>query len=602
MRQASGSGVSKGQKAQASRVQVRRYLNARLWQQERAALLGCVALRVLAGVCAVGSALSLVVLLQSLRGVALPLFLADPLAQYGLTGSSAGLCGFALFLVVRAWLARWADGIGALLSARFRATLRDELYAKFIALGPVHLARAGDTGALTTAMLDEVEALEGYAGRYLPLHYSALVVPPALLALVAWLDPVSALVLCGAAIILPLGLAGAGILAAKASLKKFGALRQLGGTFFDRLRHLPTLKAYGAEQYASAQLAAQAQTLREQTMRVLRRAFLSTLVIELCAMLSFALVAGHLFLHPLGQDAAGMMAGLLIVLLVPEFFVPIRALAASYHDRAMAYGAAPHLMQLLSLQPPFTQQAAALALSDADDMAEVAQKTPAAPMLELKEVSYTYPERVIPALQGVSLQMPAGQVTALVGPSGAGKSTVLHLLAGFLRADSGHILVDGQPFLPQQHGRFTTLLRQHAYLFNGSIAANLRLAKPDASDAQLFEALEQVELKSWVLSLPHGLQTIVGSAGFGLSGGQARRLALARVYLRNAPVVLLDEPTAGLDKNTTDEVLRSLSKLAASGRYTMVLVTHDPQVMAIATNRCVLQPPQIELVQEAVAS
>jgi ATP-binding cassette subfamily C protein CydD len=588
----------KKQTALATRAQVRRYLNTRLWQQERGALLGCVALRVVAGVCAVGSALSLVVLLLSLRGAALPPPFAQSVAQLG--GAAVGLAAFAFFLVVRALLARLADNMGALLSARFRATLRDELYACFIALGPVHLARAGETGALTTAMIDEVEALEGYAGRYLPLHYSALIVPPALLILVAWLDPVSAVILLGAALILPLGLAGAGILAAKASLKKFGALRQLGGTFFDRLRHLPTLKAYGAERFAADQLAEQAQLLRLQTMRVLRRAFLSTLVIELCAMLSFALVAGHLFLHPLGHDAGGVLAGLLIVLLVPEFFVPIRALAASYHDRAMAYGAAPHLMQLLSLQPPFAQRSPSLSLTD--ETAEGGQKPQAAPTLEFKGVSYTYPERVVPALRDVSFTVPAGQVTALVGPSGAGKSTVLHLLSGFLRPDSGHIEVNGQPFLPHQQRHFTTLLRQQAYLFTGSIADNLRLAAPEASSAEMLQALEQVELKSWVLSLPQGLETAVGVNGFGLSGGQARRLALARVYLRNAPVVLLDEPTAGLDKATTEEVLHSLRKLAASGRYTIVLVTHDPQVMAIATHRCSLSPPEVELVQEGAAS
>lgn len=282
--------------ATPSRKEATAFLKRHVMNTEKRALFFGVGLRLLAGALGVAQA---ALLLQMI------LLMKEGAAQ------AAYLVPAALFLgavVARALASKAADLMGARTSARFRTTLRTELYQKFLALGPIHLARLGETGALTAALVDEIEAFDGFVARYLPLSYTAMLLPLVIAGVVLVLNVPAGLVLLGAGVVLPILLAVVGIFAAKASQRQFASLRRLGGAFFDKLSHLPLLRAYGAEGLALSSLQAQADDLRLRTMRVLRRAFLSTVVLEFVSLLSFAVVAG-LVMHSPTPSTAALQAG-----------------------------------------------------------------------------------------------------------------------------------------------------------------------------------------------------------------------------------------------------------------------------------------------------
>jgi ATP-binding cassette subfamily C protein CydD len=302
-------------------------------------------------------------------------------------------------------------------------------------------------------------------------------------------------------------------------------------------------------------------------MRVLRVAFLSSAALDLAAALALVVLAL--------RGAAGRVAGpvaLFELLLVPEFFAPLRGFALAYQDRLHAQGAAGPLA----------------ALPTPADAPPLPVRTVAAQgvAVAFENVRFAWDKARGPALDGLTFRVPAGEALVLAGPSGAGKSTVIELLLGFVRPDSGRVTINGADvatLVPAALARMTAWIGQRPMLFAGTVRDNIRFARPEASDAELAEAARFARLTTPGAGLPQGLETMLGEGGFGLSGGQAQRVAIARAFLKDAPLLLLDEPTAHLDPATEAEVLDSLRRLTA-GR-TVILASHSAAAHAFAGRR-----------------
>jgi ATP-binding cassette subfamily C protein CydD len=444
-----------------------------------------------------------------------------------------------------------------------RTRLRDQTFARLLAAGPADARGVGEKAAL---VVDRVEALDGYFGRWLPTATLALIGPLLVIAAAAWADPQSGLLLGIAGLLYPFAMAGTGIGAATASRRQFEQLERLSGRFLDRMRGLPTLVLFNRQAAEAEALGEAADELRQRTMKVLRVAFLSGTALELLSALALACIAWRHGARAFTAGGGDPTAGLFCLLLVPAFFAPLRAFAAAYHERMAAAGAAAALAPLL-LEP--------------EPEGLLLQEMPPKVVVTFTEVRLSYDAARAPALDGLSFRVNAGETLVLAGPSGAGKSSVLRLLMGFNRPEAGRISINGQDAMalrPAELRRLSSYVGQKPHLFRASLRDNIRFARPEATAAQVEAAARAAHVTDFAAGLPQGLDTLVGEAGWGLSGGQAQRVALARAFLRDTPLVLLDEPTAHLDPGTEAEVIDSLQKLCL-GR-TAIIASHSATIRA----------------------
>ncbi len=475
-----------------------------------------------------------------------------------------------LVLLFRA-VCQWAqESAGLEASLRIRQRVRVELLDHLTAMGPVR-AGAHHSAALASQLVEQVEALDGYFARFLPQLWLSVAIPLLILSVVFWLDWLAALFLLFSAPLIPLFMALVGMGAERLNRDQFVAVSRLSGHFLDRVRGIATLQLFSYTAQATQEVHAAADRYRLLSMRTLRVAFLSSAVLEFFASVAIAAVAIYVGFALLGYFNFGpaqeltLFSGLLVLLLAPEFFQPLRTLAQHYHDRAAALGAADQMVQLLD-EPV----RAGLSIPIAE---------PETALVALRNVTLEHPGRGR-VLGPLNIAVRPGETLVVTGPSGAGKSSLLQLLAGFVVPDQGERQL--------RCGVQFAWVGQHPPLFQGSLAENLRLAAPRASDAELWHALERAELRKLVEGLPKGLATPIGERGVGLSGGQAQRLALTRIFLSAAELVLLDEPTVSLDEATEAQVIRSLQRLVEEGR-TLVIATHHTAVMAMASRQLALQ-------------
>lgn len=486
-------------------------------------------------------------------------------AMSELAGIAAGLV---VVMLLRA-IAQWCQDVcGQEASLRIRSRARRDLIAHLEALGPMRLG-GRHSAAIGSQLVEQVEALDGYFARFLPQLRLAMALPLAILVVVLWLDWLAALFLLLSAPMIPLFMALVGMGAERLNRQQFAAVNRLAGHFLDRVRGITTLQLFNRTQVAGDEVHAAADDYRRLSMRTLRLAFLSSAVLEFFASVAIAVLAIYIGFGLLGYIDYGpspdltLLSGLLILLLAPEFFQPLRSLSQHYHDRAAALGAADGLVALLN--EPLPEAVAASSAPTGLD-----SKTSA--LLSVAGASVSHPGRGR-VLGPIDLSVMPGECIALVGPSGAGKSTLLQLLAGFVDAGTGSV---------SRTPHEIAWMDQRPLLIHGSLADNLRLAAPEASDAELEAALGRVGLATLLECLPNGLATGIGERGIGLSGGQAQRLALARVFLSRAALVLLDEPTASLDTDSESLVIETLRQLVDEGR-TLVIATHHPALMTLAS-------------------
>jgi thiol reductant ABC exporter CydD subunit len=507
--------------------------------------------------------------------------LADVVARAFIGGSSLAqlqtpLVALLFVVLVRAAVAWGAELAANRSSARAKSQLRAALLERIPTLG-LDASREQRTGELAILASRGIDALDGYFSLYLPQLFLAVIVPTVVIAAVLFSDWISAAIIAFTIPLIPIFMALVGATTKERMDRQVRALEQLAGHFLDVVAGLPTLKVFGRAKAQATAIRDITERYRQTAMSTLRVTFLSSLILELVATIAVALVAVAIGLR-LMNGQLDLRTGLFALVLAPEAFLPLRQLGANYHANAEGMAAAKRVFAVLeaSWAPTGTR-------TNFPD--------PAVAGLAVDGLRVTYAGRSTPALEDVSLRVEGGEVTALVGPSGCGKSTLLSVLLGLITPASGSVHVGGVALAELDLDAWRAQLAwvpQRPHLFKASIAENVRLSRSDASSEEVWAAISRAGLTDAVLSLPEGLDTVLGDKGAGLSAGERQRIALARAFLRDAPLLLLDEPTANLDGETEREVVESIRRLC-HGR-TVVLVAHRPCLRALADRVLPLAP------------
>ncbi|MFF2434998.1 thiol reductant ABC exporter subunit CydD [Streptomyces sp. NPDC058107] len=458
-------------------------------------------------------------------------------------------------------------------SAAVKSELRRRLLDRAAELGPDWLS-GQRTGSLVALATRGVDALDDYFARYLPQLGLAVVVPVAVLARIVTEDWVSAAIIVVTLPLIPLFMILIGWATQSRMDRQWQLLSRLSGHFLDVVAGLPTLKVFGRAKAQAESIRTITSQYRRATLRTLRIAFLSSFALELLATLSVALVAVTIGMR-LVHGELDLYTGLVVLILAPEAYLPIRQVGAQYHAAAEGLSAAEEIFAILETEPR------------AGGTADV----PPSLRLELEGVTVRHEGRAEPSLDEASLVVDEGETVALVGPSGVGKSTLLNVVLGFTAPGEGRIRVGGvdlATLAPERWRERIAWVPQRPQLFAGTIAENVRLARPDADDSAVTAALRDAGAYDFVAELPDGAQTLLGEDGAGLSAGQRQRLALARAFLADRPLLLLDEPTSSLDGETEAGIVEAVRRLAA-GR-TVLLVVHRPALLSVADRVVVLEP------------
>jgi ATP-binding cassette, subfamily C, bacterial CydD len=479
------------------------------------------------------------------------------------------LVALALVFAGRGALAWAMEVAGRRAATSVLSELRLELVERRLSAQPT-AADGTEAGEIAAAAVHGVQALEAYFARYLPQVVLAAVAPLAVVAWVAVIDVESALVMAVTLPLVPVFMWLVGRATEQRTRERWEALRRLSTHFLDVVRGLPTLRAFNRGPAQSARIAEVGERYRRATMGTLRIAFLSGSVLELAATLGVALVAVTVGVRLVG-GGLGLQAGLTVLVLAPELYLPLRQLGAEFHASADGLAVAERMFALLDAP------AAAIAGGRREP------PSPAIVPVRFEHVSFSYPSRPGPVLVGFELELAPGASVALVGASGAGKSTVAALLLGLLRPTAGRITVGGVDLAACEVDAWRRLVAwvpQRPTLLRASVGDNIRLGAPGASDDAVRAAAALAGADDFVCALPAGYDTLVGDGGRPLSPGERRRIGLARVVLRDAPMVILDEPTADLDPAGVELVARAVGRLGA-GR-TVLLIAHRHELVARA--------------------
>jgi len=516
-----------------------------------------------------------------LSGVIHGVFLeAQTLAQV-----MSGLRSILLVIAGRAFFV-WLNEVSAnAVAVRIKNDLRERLFHHIQALGPAY-TRAERSGELTTAAVEGIEALDAYFSQYLPQLVVTALVPLSILLFVFPIDLLSGLVMLITAPLIPFFMILIGKGAEIVTKRQYETLSRLSAHFLDSLQGLATLKMFGQSKAHARSIARVSEQFRDVTLSVLRITFLSALALELLATLSTAVIAVEIGLRLLYAKMEFQQA-LFILVLAPEFYLPLRMLGLRFHAGMAGTSAARRIYEILDTKreqkaenrEPFTFSNSRFTFSE----------------LRFTDVSFTYPGESAPALQGIHLVIPRGQHLALVGKSGAGKSTLVNLLLGFIQPSSGEINIQGD-----KRPGLIAWMPQRPYLFHDTLAANIRLGKPDATDAQVIAAAQAARLHEFIQTLPEKYNTVIGEGGARLSSGQAQRLALARAFLLDAPILVLDEPTSSLDPETEALLEDSIQKW--KHKKTIITIAHRlntvfqaDQIVVLEAGRIVEQGTHAEL-------
>ncbi|MEJ2387335.1 MAG: thiol reductant ABC exporter subunit CydD [Chromatiaceae bacterium] len=481
------------------------------------------------------------------------------------------LCLLLVLFAARALLAWLGEQSAFRGAARIKVTVRDQVYRHLQALGPHYLA-AERTGALAEALTKGIEDLEPYFAKFLPALSLSALLPLTILAVVLPLDWLSGLVMLVTAPLIPFFMVLIGKGAERLNQEQWKELARMGAHFLDVIQGLTTLKLFGASRRESELIARISDDYRMSTMKVLRIAFFSSAVLEFFSTVSIALVAVFIGFRLYEVELPipgwvvlpkiGFFYGFLILLLAPELYLPMRNLGTHYHGRMEAIAAAEKLIEILETPLP-SQPSSAGGLGSLERVG-----------VRFEQVHYAY-ESGREALTGATFDIRPGERIALVGPSGAGKTTVVNLLLGFIQPDRGSILVGGKDLAQvetEDWRRRLAWVPQNPRLFMGTLLDNIRLGMPEADIEAVREAARRAFAADFIEPLPDDYATPVGEGGAGLSGGQIQRVALARAFLRDAPLVILDEATANLDPESETLVQAGIDELAR-GR-TLLMVAH----------------------------
>ncbi len=508
-----------------------------------------------------------------------------------------------LLLAVRAVFVTLRELAARRSAERIVGALRGDLTGHLLCLGPTWLGqeRSGEVGGL---LVGGLETIEEYVTSYLPARWLSMVVPLLVLAVVALLDPPSVLVLLFTGPLLILLLVVIGGRTRAVTERRFLEMRTLSAFFLDILRGLPTLRMFGRSREQVENLRRVSGRYGDATMDVLGTAFQTSLVLEWGSTIAIALIAVEVGLRLL-EGGIAFDRALAVLLITPEFFLPLRLLAIRFHVGTAGTAAMARAFEILDEPAMGALPAPAVAALAPHGRAADARATDvraadaraalvAPPGIRFLAVSFTYPSREAPALDSVSIELPAGRSLALVGGSGAGKSTVASLVLRFIDPTVGHIEVDGRSLadIPVAAWRASLAwVPQRPHLFTGSIADNIRLARPEAGDEAVVEAARAADAAAFISRLPLGYETAVGEAGVRLSGGQRQRIAIARAFLRDAPLLVLDEATSYQDEASEQAIREAIERLSM-GR-TVLVIAHRLRLAERAHRVVVLEAGRV---------
>jgi ATP-binding cassette, subfamily C, bacterial CydD len=489
------------------------------------------------------------------------------------TGAAALRTTLILLLAVvaaRALAAGGGEAVALRAAAKVKSQLRARLTAHTLRLGPGWLGgqRSGEIATLATKGLD---ALDPYFARYLPQLVLAVAVPLAVLARVAAADWISAVVIAVTLPLIPVFAVLVGLHTKARTQRQWRLLAALGGHFLDVVEGLPTLRLFGRAKAQTQVIEDVSEAHRKATMGTLRVAFLSALVLELAAALATALVAVEVGLRLLAGHL-GYQTALLVLLLTPEAYLPLRAVGAQFHASMEGATAAARTCDILDTAPPGPATARPRLRPGRPAQVDLRART-----IKLNEACVAYPGRDALALAGVSLEIGPGERITVTGPSGAGKSTLLALLLRFAEPAGGTIEAGGTPLVQLDLAAWRAQIAwvpQRPHLFAGTVADNVALGLPGASQAAIERAAARAGAAEFIEALPRGYATPLGDRATRLSAGQRQRIALARAFIRDAPLLLLDEPAAHLDAIAAAGILAAIETLP--GHRTVVLVSHGP--------------------------
>jgi len=502
----------------------------------------------------------------------------------------AGWLQLILMIIAGRAFLTWVNEVSAnIVAVRIKSDLRERLFKHILDLGPAY-TRGQRTGELTTAAVEGIEALDAYYSQYLPQLVITALIPISILIVVFPIDLLSAVVMLVTAPLIPFFMIMIGKGAEIVTKRQYQTLSRLSAHFLDSLQGLTTLKLFGQARAHTKNIENVSNQFRDTTLGVLRITFLSALALELLATLSTAVIAVEIGFRLLYARMVFHEAFFILVL-APEFYLPLRNLGARFHAGMSGTTAAKRIYEILDTPLP--------ALKVESHRSQVDDHGPSTFDLKLESVSYTYPNETAPALENINLQISAGQHIALVGASGAGKSTLVNLLLGFVQPSSGRITINHDSPIVAEHPLGTNYelresiawVPQRPYLFHDTLAANIRLGKPQATHEEMVEAASAAHLHEFIQTLPEKYETVIGEGGARLSGGQAQRLALARAFLKDSPILILDEPTSSLDPGT-ESLLEESTRHLMQGR-TVITIAHRLNTIFKADNIVVLEEGSI---------
>jgi ATP-binding cassette, subfamily C, bacterial CydD len=494
-----------------------------------------------------------------------------------------------LVFAARGLLAWWMEVAGRRAASSVLSQLRLELAARRLRDHPT--AEDGvQAGEIAAAAVQGVDALEAYFARYLPQVVLACVLPLAIVGWVASIDLVSALIMILTLPLVPVFMWLIGRYTEQRTLERWDALRSLSSHFLDAVRGLPTLRAFNRAAAEAESISEVSERYRKATMGTLRVSFLSGSVLELAATLGVALVAVTIGVR-LVDGGVGLQAGLTVLVLAPELYLPFRRLGAEYHASADGLAVAGRMFTLLDAPPAAAAGGVAV------------PRSPAEVPVRFEAVSFAYPTRPGTVIDGLDLELAPGETVALVGESGCGKSTVAALLLRLLEPTDGRITVGGLDLAvcsSDAWRRLVAWVPQRPALVRGTVTDNIRLGDPGASHSRVRAAARLAAADGFIDALPDGYDTLIGDGGRPLSPGERRRVGLARAFLRDAALVILDEPTADLDPQNVERVAEAVERLRA-GR-TVLLIAHRPELVRRADRVVCLESCATVRAAESVAA